>query len=139
MSNLEKALDRVNYKRLLQKLVKFGFGHKLVKWFYSYLTSCRQFVGIGERNSRTLTVSSGVPAGSILGPCLFVIFKNDIVDSITNAIVLLFADDLELMRKMTSPMDAFTFQRAIDQLYVPNRLHLNLKKCFVMTYARGKR
>ena len=139
-TDYEKAFDRVNIKILLFKLAKFGFSRKLVKWFHEYLTSRTQFVGIGEKKSRTFAATSGVPAGSILGPSLFIIYINDIVDHVTDAIVLLFADDLKLLLKITSPFGCQKFQNAIDQLYewcVLNKLHLNLKKCYIMTYARG--
>lgn len=138
-TDFEKAFDRVNHKRLLQKLVKFGFGCRLIKWFYSYLTFRTQSVRIGGSNSRTFTVSSGVPAGSVLGPCLFTVFVNDIVDIVSNAMVLLFADDLKLIMRISSPSDAELFQSAIDQLNewcALNQLCLNLKKCFVMTYSK---
>ena len=138
-TDFEKAFDRVDHKRLLQKLARFGFGRRLVKWFHAYLTSRTQFVGIGNGKSKTFTVTSGVPAGSILGPCLFIIFINDIVDTVTNVLVLLFADDLKLILKIANSNDARVFQSAIDQLYdwcTLNKLYLNLKKCFIMTYAR---
>ena len=89
--------------------------------------------------SNSFVVASGVPAGSILGPCLFNIFINDIVDFITDASVLLFADDLKIMRRIQSPIDSFVFQGAINQLQEwceLNSLHLNIKKCYVMTYAK---
>lgn len=79
-TDFEKAFDRVNHRRLLQKLALFGFGNKLVKWCYGYLTSRKQFVQIGQEKSGTFSVASGVPAGSILGPCFFIVFMNDIVN-----------------------------------------------------------
>lgn len=135
-----KAFDRVNLRLLLKKLVKFGFSRQLVKWFHAYLTSRTQYVVIGDKKSRTFNVSSGVPAGSILGPCLFIIFINDIVQTVSNALVLLFADDLKLLRRVSSPMDAIAFQHAIDQLdewCTRNQLYLNLKKCYIMTYSKN--
>ncbi|XP_031634810.1 uncharacterized protein LOC116348086, partial [Contarinia nasturtii] len=50
------------------------------------------------------------------------------------------ADDLKLIRTIHSPIDAIIFRKAIDQLSDwcnENNLHLNLKKCYVMTYAKG--
>ncbi|RYE16175.1 MAG: reverse transcriptase family protein, partial [Sphingobacteriaceae bacterium] len=88
-TDFEKAFDRVNHRILLQKLARFGFGRATVKWFHAYLTSRNQFVGVNGKESRTFAVTSGVPAGSILGPCLFIIFINDITNSVTHALVVL--------------------------------------------------
>ena len=84
-TDFEKAFDRVPHKILLQKMVKIGFGKQIVKWFYEYLKSRKQFVQIGQAKSSSFEVPSGVPAGCVLGPCLFNVFINDIVDYITHA------------------------------------------------------
>jgi hypothetical protein len=54
-----------------------------------------QRVVINDSNSNWLPVRAGVPQGSILGPLLFIIFINDIVNEI-NAEIKLFADDTSL-------------------------------------------
>lgn len=138
-TDYEKAFDRVKHKGVLKKLANIDFGKRLLKWFYAYLTARKQFVQIGLMKSNSFAVPSGVPAGSILGPILFSIFINDIVDYVTNANVLLFADDLKLMRTICTPIDALLFQGAINQLQEwceINSLYLNIKKCYVMTYSR---
>ena len=46
-------------------------------------------------------VLSGVPQGSVLGPILFVIYINDIADSVTIKL-LKFADDTKIYYKVNS-------------------------------------
>jgi hypothetical protein len=53
-------------------------------------------VVINGSNSNWLPVKAGVPQGSILGPLLFIIFINDIVNEI-NAEIKLFADDTKII------------------------------------------
>ena len=65
-------------------------------FFRSYLSNRFQYVTIKNAISRLLEVLSGVPQGSILGPLLFLIFINDLVDSI-DSLVRMFGDDTMLL------------------------------------------
>ena len=96
------AFDRVWHKGLLHKLQSFGIKGVLLKWFESYLTDRQQRVVISGSCSEWIHIKSGVPQGSILGPLLFLIYINDIVDNIRSDI-LLFADDTSLLKPITDP------------------------------------
>ena len=64
----------------------------MVSWFRSYLSQ-RQFkVNINEVFSDPALVTCGVPQGSILGPLLFLLYVNDIPQSV-ECELLLYADD----------------------------------------------
>ena len=67
----------------------------VLKWFESYLSNRRQQVVINGETSDTKSINAGVPQGSILGPMLFPIYINDIVNNISCNIKL-FADDTSL-------------------------------------------
>jgi retron-type reverse transcriptase len=76
--DIAKAFDNVDHKLLLQKLHQFGITDKILNWFTSYLTGRQQRVLVHGATSDSLTVTSGVPQGSIIGPLLFLIYVNDL-------------------------------------------------------------
>ena len=64
--------------------------------FTSYLSNRKQCVVVDGVKSTLLDIQAGVPQGSRLGPLLFLIYINDIVDGLESEI-LIFADDCSLL------------------------------------------
>lgn len=100
--DLSKAFDRVWHKGLIFKLKRFGITGPLLLWFESYLEHRCQRVIINGQHSNWLPVEAGVPQGSILGPLLFLVFINDIVNNI-QCDINLFADDTSLLEVIDNP------------------------------------
>ena len=61
-------------------------------FFGSFLTNRNQYITINNTNSSLKSIDSEVPQGSILGSLLFLLYINDIPNSV-NCTPCLFADD----------------------------------------------
>ena len=94
--DVSKAFDRVWHAGLLHKLRGCGIGGSLFEWLRSYLQNRKQRVVLNGQNSAWAEVYSGVPQGSILGPLLYLVFSDDLIQFLeSNA--FLFADDTSLV------------------------------------------
>ena len=111
-----KAFDTISHHLLLHKLQNFGITGNLFNWFCSYLSCRSQSVAIDGTFSSKLPVTSGVPQGSILGPLMFIIFINDLPDSVQSATPLLFADDTKCIKTVSSLHDTCLLQDDLSAL-----------------------
>ena len=83
-----------------------------------------------------LTVTSGVPHGSLLGPLFFIVYINDLPGVISkDSSIALYADDSKMYRVISTQEDLSTFQSDIDKISdwcKMNKMRINTKKCKIM-------
>ena len=138
--DFQKAFDQIDHYILLHKLKAFGFTDSLINLFKSYLLNRDQCVRYQCHTSKKIHPTSGVPQGSNLGPLLFLLFVNDITNTVSTD-SLLFADDYKIYKIITSIKDCIALQNDLNKIFQwcqRNRLFLNIQKCLVISYCRKK-
>ena len=109
---------------------------KAYDWFQSYLSNREQFVCINDYNSDSVSITSGVPQGSLL----FLLYINDLPNTSKLLSFHLFADDTNLYcsRKNLNDLELILNQElhAVAEWMKSNRPALSiLRTNFVLFHS----
>lgn len=90
-----RAFETLNHTILLRKVMnEAGVCGQALQWLKDYLHDRKMKVKINETFSKMETVGNGVPTGSLLGPLLYLLYVNDMVDHCqTKTKIIQYADD----------------------------------------------
>ena len=139
--DLAKAFDSVPRNKLFKKLRKTGVKGKMHRVIKDLYTDNRATIRIGEYETKIFKIQSGVMQGSKLGPILFNIFINDLLEKLQDSklgvqmenitiTVLGFADDVMLITN-----DPSKLQSLLDICGIwsnQNGMTFNISKCKVL-------
>ena len=78
-----------------------------------FLDNRHQYVIVNGSSSEPIPVSSGVPQGSVLGPLLFLFYKNDLPMNVKSK-VRLFADDTAIYLTISTSSQSEILGKDLD-------------------------
>ena len=125
---------------LLAKLEHWGVRGVQLQWFASYLRNRQTCVRYAEHTSSLRPILCSVPQGSSLGPLLFIIYINDIINTSSLLKFILYADDSVLYLQGYDIPTVINFINRelslLDNWLIANRLTLNVTKSHYIIFSR---
>lgn len=93
--DLSKAFDSVIHSKLICKIRSYGIKGRILNWIIDFLKNRTFCVNVNDSLSPMAKVETGTPQGSVLSPLLFLLYINDMPDTL-NIFSVLFADDVKI-------------------------------------------
>ena len=90
------TFDMIDHNILLHILHHYGIRNEALNLLKNYFTGKKQYCHFKNNDSSLLNIHKGVPQGSILGPLLFILYRNDFICSSDRFDFLMYADDTTL-------------------------------------------
>ena len=80
-ANFKKGFDLIDHLILMENLSQYNLHWSLLRWVASFLQGRAQLTRVGASVSTPLYLNGGIPQGTKLGPVLFAVMVNDLVQS----------------------------------------------------------
>ena len=135
-----KAFDSILHSRILSACKLFDIPVFVMEWVRCFLSSRKQRVVVDGTVSSWISISSGVPQGSVVGPVLFCLAVDSLSPVCANSAVIKYADDVTFLHFVRNVSDD-ALQCEWDNLESWSRLMmlpLNFQKCKVMDIVTKK-
>ena len=95
----------MNHEILLEKLCLYGLRDNDLSPLKSYLSNRVQCCNVNGKVSSFEPITCGASQGTVLGPLLFIIYRNDLQNVTENCEIYMYADDTNLSSKLTQASD----------------------------------
>ena len=109
--DFEKAFDKVSHTLPVHKLRRYGIGGRLNAWIDSFLENRQQAVVVGGERPNFM------PVDSVGGPCLFLLYINDLLIDIESKIHM-FADVTLCSNIIKHKEDQKKLQKDLDSITI---------------------
>ena len=137
---LKKTFDSINYDLIIAKLSDYRLSAHAIHLIRSYLSDRHQVMKVGSTKSSMLPITCGVPQGSILGPILFLLTVNDLLNKFSTCYT--YADDTLIFSKSSTAQHSLEccsqLLNEVRTWYANNFLQLNLKKTEYCIFSNRK-
>ena len=115
--DFSKAFDKLDINITLQKIHNMGITGKLFRWLKAFLSGRKQSVHVEGATSEEVSVLSGVPQGSVIGPLMFLILLNDIDTGTRFSHIASFADDTRILSGVKDTEDVANLQSDLEKVF----------------------
>ncbi len=136
--DIAKAFDTVGHPKMLARLEQYGIRGILLGWFAAFLAERQQRVCVNGKFSEWVSVTSGVPQGSVLGPVLFLIFINELSKVVAPSKIKFYADDAKIYGPANSLAEAQVINNSLEAVNSWTsqwQLKLAIQKCGIMHFG----
>ena len=139
-ADFSKAFDKLTYKSIFSAIVEFKLPKRAFLFLKDFLCDRVQRVKSANDVSDWISVTSGVPQGSVLGPLLFALVINSLQPVSVNTSFVKFADDVTLLHYFQNSADDFSQAEwyNLEDWADDVGLFLNYDKCKVMNCVTKK-
>lgn len=140
--DIMKAFDAVQHNLLIKKLENYGIRGVFLEWFRTYLIGRTQKVKINGVLSDAKVTASGVPQGSCLGPLLFLVYVNEVLNLDLHGSMFAYADDTAILYRDKSRIRLITNMnsdmRVLRSWFTTHYLLPNINKTKILTFGYKK-
>ena len=139
--DFSKAFDVVTHEKLFTRLYSYGIRGDLLLWLKRLYTGRTHCTKVDDVLSDETDMISGVIQGSVIGPMMFLVFINELIEILDSygIKVKFFADDAKLYVKIMNNIDSALLQVALNALYswaAKWQLTIAVEKCCVLHIGR---
>ena len=134
--DISKALDRV-WLAGLHKLKGYGISGQIFGLISSFLSNRQLRVVLDGKSSQKYPVNAGVPQESILGPTLFLLYINDLLDDVICNIAV-YADGATLYSKCDKASDLWQQLELASELESDPRDTVDRGRKWLVDFSAGK-